>query len=53
MAGAGDSGVNLLFSEKLENKILTGVAYFSDGRLGAVSYDDEDMIVFSSESQVF
>jgi len=53
MAGGGDSGVNLLFSEKLENKILTGIAYFLDGRLGAVCYDDEEMVVFSSESQTF
>lgn len=43
---AASSRVNLLFSECLENKMCTGVAFLTGGRIGVASYDDDELLIF-------
>lgn len=38
--------IDLLFSEKIDNHLLTGVAFVSDEKIGVVSFDEDDMIMF-------
>jgi WD40 repeat protein len=40
------SDVDILFYEKLENKLLTGVSFLEDGKLAAISYDHDDLLIF-------
>lgn len=37
----------LLCSERIPNRMLTGVSYFSDDRVGVVSYDEDDLIILT------
>jgi len=41
-----DCDMELIFSERIENRLLTGVAFLNDGRIGVAAYDEDDVIVF-------
>jgi WD40 repeat protein len=38
--------VRLLSSEKMDSKLLTGVVFLPDGRIGAVAYDEDYLFIF-------
>jgi WD40 repeat protein len=40
------SSMDILFSTRIENRMLTGAAFFVDGRLGVTSFDDSELVVF-------
>eukprot|EP01041_Mallomonas_annulata_P006345 gene6345-12830_t len=39
--------MDLLFTEKIDNRLLTGVAFLNNGKIGVTAYDEDDMIIFS------
>lgn len=43
----GSGTTELLFSERIPNRFLTGISFCKDGKLAALSYDEEDLILFS------
>lgn len=43
------SDINIIFSDKLANRILTGVAFLSKSRICTVSYDDDTMVVYKKQ----
>jgi WD40 repeat protein len=46
----GSSTTELLFSERIPNRLLTGVSFFPDDKFGVVAYDEDDLIMFSKHS---
>jgi WD40 repeat protein len=38
--------INTIFTRKLENKLCTGIAFLSDGRICVSSYDDNELNIF-------
>ena len=38
--------VRLIFTENIANRLLTGLSFLRDGRLGVVAYDDENFHLF-------
>lgn len=41
-----DSSVGCVFSDYLENKMCTGVAWLGESRFGVASYDDDELVVY-------
>lgn len=46
----GSSTTELLFSERIPNRLLTGVSFFPDEKVGVVAYDEDDLVMFSKHS---
>lgn len=44
------SAVELLSSERIPNRLLTGVAFFPDDKIGVTSYDEDDLVILSKNS---
>jgi WD40 repeat protein len=42
-----EHNAELLFSERLPNRLLTGIGYFSEDRIGVASYDEDDLIMLA------
>jgi WD40 repeat protein len=38
--------MELVSSEKLDNRLCTGICYFEDDRIGITAYDEEDVAIF-------
>ena len=45
--GSEAISVKLIFNEKVDNRLLTGVTFFGDGRLAVVAYDDDKFLLFN------
>jgi WD40 repeat protein len=43
------SDVDLLFSERLENHLCTGLTFLSGGRIAVASYDSDNFVVFKKD----
>ena len=39
--------VELLCAERIPNRLLTGVSFFGDQKIGVVSYDEDDLIMLT------
>lgn len=37
----------LLYSERIPNRLLTGISFFDDDKIGLVSYDEDDLIMLT------
>ena len=40
------SDMRLIFTENISNRLLTGISFFHDGKLGVLAYDDGNMHLF-------
>jgi WD40 repeat protein len=41
------SNVGCVYSEEVDSAVMTGVAFLDENRLGVVSYDEDNMLIFS------
>ena len=45
----GSRDVELVYNEKLDNRILTGVSFMDSNRVGVAAFDEDDLTVFRME----
>jgi len=49
LASRSQHDLELIYSDKVENRLLTGVAFLGEDQIGVTAFDEEDLIVFRGE----